>query len=113
MSSAKHRIEAGNDALRTAAVPARPIASNRRPRPCGSGPPVWCARGEADPQALGVDHVAAAALRQTRAEPIAPDPPRGCPLFAPITGDLRWQAVHDEVERRAAAMLAAFRASAG
>jgi TolB-like protein len=38
---------------------------------------------------------------------------RGCPLFAPVTGDLRWRAVHDAVERRAAAMLAAFRAAAG
>jgi eukaryotic-like serine/threonine-protein kinase len=38
---------------------------------------------------------------------------RGCPLFAPITGDLRWRAVHDAVERRAAAMLAAFHAAAG
>jgi eukaryotic-like serine/threonine-protein kinase len=38
---------------------------------------------------------------------------RSCPLFAPITGDLRWRAVHDAVERRAAAMLAVFRAAAG
>jgi hypothetical protein len=38
---------------------------------------------------------------------------RGCPLFAPITGDLRWQVIRDAVERRAAAMLAAFRAAAG
>ncbi|HEX8112772.1 MAG TPA: hypothetical protein VF516_33805, partial [Kofleriaceae bacterium] len=38
---------------------------------------------------------------------------RGCPLFTPITGDLRWRAVHDAVERRAAAMLATFRAAAG
>lgn len=38
---------------------------------------------------------------------------RGCPLFAPITGDLRWRVIHDAVEQRAAAMLAAFRAAAG
>jgi len=38
---------------------------------------------------------------------------RRCPVFAPITGDLRWLAVHDAVEQRAAAMLAAFRAAAG
>ena len=38
---------------------------------------------------------------------------RGCPLFARVTGDLRWQAICDAVERRAAAMLAAFRAAAG
>ena len=38
---------------------------------------------------------------------------RACPLFAPITVDLRWLAVHDAVERRAAAVLAAFRAAAG
>jgi hypothetical protein len=37
---------------------------------------------------------------------------RGCPLFAPITGDLRWRSAHDAVEQRAAAMRAAFRAAA-
>jgi len=38
---------------------------------------------------------------------------RACPLFAPITGDLRLQVIRDAVERRAAAMLAAFRVAAG
>jgi serine/threonine-protein kinase len=38
---------------------------------------------------------------------------RCCPLFHPVTGDLRWRALCDEVARCAAAMLAAFRAAAG
>ncbi|HEX3759768.1 MAG TPA: serine/threonine-protein kinase, partial [Kofleriaceae bacterium] len=38
---------------------------------------------------------------------------RACPLFAPIQRDLRWLAVHDAVEQRAAAVLAAFRAATG
>jgi hypothetical protein len=37
----------------------------------------------------------------------------GCPLFAEVAGDLRWRAIRDEVARRAARVLAAFRAAAG
>ena len=36
---------------------------------------------------------------------------RGCPLLQRVAEDLRWQAVHDDVARRAAAMLAAFHAA--
>lgn len=36
----------------------------------------------------------------------------GCPLFDQVAADLRWQAIRDEVSRRAAQMLAAFHAAA-
>ncbi|HEX7841322.1 MAG TPA: hypothetical protein VF469_27780, partial [Kofleriaceae bacterium] len=36
-----------------------------------------------------------------------------CPLLQPFAGDPRWRAVRDEIARRAARMLAAFRAAAG
>ncbi len=37
----------------------------------------------------------------------------GCPLFAPLAGDLRWRAIRDEVALCASRVLAAFRSAAG
>jgi TolB-like protein len=37
----------------------------------------------------------------------------GCPLFSPLTVDLRWRVIRDDVAVRAARVLAAFRSAAG
>lgn len=37
----------------------------------------------------------------------------GCPLFSPLTIDLRWRVIRDDVAERAARVLAAFRSAAG
>jgi eukaryotic-like serine/threonine-protein kinase len=37
----------------------------------------------------------------------------GCPLFSPLTADLRWRVIRNEVAVRAAGVLAAFRSAAG